>query len=328
MKRIGIFGGTFDPIHLGHAALAQSVFADFRLDELVFMPAKLPPHKVSTSASPENRFQMVQLTASILRGCYTVSDYELSQQGISYTYLTLKHWRDMYPDDALFFICGTDIFYTIEHWQNWRELFNLANFIVVNRDGVTFEQLRKGIPEELLTRIYSSKNYPNSTYGSIILYDMDPVLISSTQIRGKMAEGRCPELLTEEVYEYIIKNNLYTKRTGGAMDSTATAKLIKKLIDDRLGENIVCLDLRSISSVTDYLIIASGKADTHVKAISGYVIDELKKDGVRPYASEGMTVGTWACVDYGDVIVHIMRKQERDTYNLEGIWGGAPRLGD
>ena len=107
------------------------------------------------------------------------------------------------------------------------------------------------------------------------------------------------------------------------MNSTETVKRVKQLIDDKLGEDILCLDLRGISSVTDFMVIATGRADTHVKAVADHMVDELKKEGVRPLASEGLG-SAWACVDYGDAIVHIMRKQERETYNLEGIWGGAP----
>ena len=107
--------------------------------------------------------------------------------------------------------------------------------------------------------------------------------------------------------------------------SLELAHKLKSFIDDKLGENIVCLDLRGISTVTDFLIIATGKADTHVKSIAESMVDEMKKEGMRPLASEGLSSGTWACVDYADVIVHIMRKNERETYNLEAIWGGAAR---
>ncbi|MDR2104753.1 MAG: ribosome silencing factor [Deferribacteraceae bacterium] len=101
--------------------------------------------------------------------------------------------------------------------------------------------------------------------------------------------------------------------------------LLCGLIEDKLGENIVCFDLRGISSITDYLIIATGKADTHVKAISEHIFIEMKKNGFPPLAHEGLTEGIWVCIDFGEIIVHIMREREREYYHLEGIWGGAPR---
>ncbi len=91
------------------------------------------------------------------------------------------------------------------------------------------------------------------------------------------------------------------------MDSLQLAEKIRGIIDDKLGEDIVCLDLRGISSVTDFLMIVTGKADTHVKALSWGLIEEMKKAGIVPLAHEGTNLGTWACIDYGDAIVHIMR---------------------
>ena len=111
------------------------------------------------------------------------------------------------------------------------------------------------------------------------------------------------------------------------MESLEVVKLIKQFIDEKLGEDIICLDLREISSITDFLLIATGKADTHVKAISNFLIDEMKKQyGIRPLAVEGLNAGTWACIDYGDIIVHIMREYERQTYDLQAIWGEASRV--
>lgn len=101
---------------------------------------------------------------------------------------------------------------------------------------------------------------------------------------------------------------------------------IKTLIDDKLGENILCYDLRGVSSVMDYMIIATAKADTHVKAISEHVLEEMKKSGEPAIAEEGVRGGTWACMDFGNTIVHIMRENERKHYNLESIWGAAPKI--
>jgi ribosome-associated protein len=109
-------------------------------------------------------------------------------------------------------------------------------------------------------------------------------------------------------------------------DSLTLAQHIKTYIDDKLGENIVCLDLRNVSSVTDFLIISTGKADTHVKAIAEGMLEDFKKQGIIALATEGVVSGTWACIDYADVIVHIMRKNEREIYNLEAIWGGAAKV--
>ncbi|MDR2884285.1 MAG: ribosome silencing factor [Deferribacteraceae bacterium] len=110
------------------------------------------------------------------------------------------------------------------------------------------------------------------------------------------------------------------------MDSLDLAKRIAQIIDSKLGEDIQCIDLKDRSTLTDYMIIATGKADTHVKAISDALLGELKKEDVSPYAHEGFGSGSWVCIDYGDAIVHIMRPFERSFYNLAAIWGGAEKL--
>jgi ribosome-associated protein len=235
----------------------------------------------------------------------------------------LKEWRRRYPDDAIFFIAGSDIFITVGEWQNCHELFDLANFIVANRE-VSFETVMSSIPRKLTERIVDFNEYNLSKSGRIILYTMDPVKVSSTLVRGAFAKPSAMKLnfveeLSEDVYNYISEKNLYE---GGAM---RVVKQLCGLIDDKRGEDIVSFDLRGVSSVVDYLVIATGKVDTHVKAISEHVMTEMKKNGIQPLAHEGLSDGVWVCIDYGDIMLHIMRGMEREYYNLEGIWGGAPR---
>ena len=119
MKKTGLFGGTFNPIHIGHAVLAERVYSYFKLDELIFIPSKLPPHKDTPGTTAEERYEMVELTANALGKGFSVSDYEIKSDGISYTHRTVCHWRREHPNDALFLITGTDIFITIGKWQEW-----------------------------------------------------------------------------------------------------------------------------------------------------------------------------------------------------------------
>lgn len=109
------------------------------------------------------------------------------------------------------------------------------------------------------------------------------------------------------------------------MKGKELAKRVAELLEDKKGEDIVCFDISNKSTIGDYFIIATGNADTHVRALAENMSVELKKENVMPLAHEGTGLGTWVCVDYGDVIVHVMRKAERNFYNLESIWGGCPR---
>lgn len=109
------------------------------------------------------------------------------------------------------------------------------------------------------------------------------------------------------------------------MKGKELAKKIVELLSDKSGEDIVCFNIGKVSTLADYFIIATGHVDTHVMALAESMSVELKKDNIFPYAHEGAGSGTWVCVDYGDVLVHVMRQKERDFYNLESIWGGCPK---
>lgn len=213
--RLGLFGGTFNPIHLGHVTLAGNVFRDFKLDRLLLIPSSIPPHKQGSGViSPELRYEMVQLVAEKLGKGFEVSGYEVNSAEVSYTYKTLKKFRTDYPEAEIFFIAGTDIFVTIEKWQYWRDLFRLANFIVVNRSSVSFDELMKRIPVSLKEMVVRPDEYNGEKYGRIILYNMPEIDISSTEIRDMLDAEYRKANLPEDVYEFIRTNNLYRRANG------------------------------------------------------------------------------------------------------------------
>jgi len=111
------------------------------------------------------------------------------------------------------------------------------------------------------------------------------------------------------------------------MDSKKLALLCRELADNRKAENIVVLDVRALSSVTDYFVVASGTSEPHLRAITEEITEKLRADhGLRPRAVDGTLQTAWVVLDYFDVIVHVMRADVRDRYNLEGLWGDAPQV--
>ncbi len=104
--------------------------------------------------------------------------------------------------------------------------------------------------------------------------------------------------------------------------------LIKDILEDKKAENIVILDLREISSVTDTMIVASGNSDRHVQAVSEFLLQEMKKHGFYPLGSEGLQAGRWALLDYGEIVVHVFYDEVRLHYDLEGVWRDAPLIFD
>lgn len=111
------------------------------------------------------------------------------------------------------------------------------------------------------------------------------------------------------------------------MDSRKLAQLCRELADNKKAEDIVILDVRKLSSVTDYYVIATGTSDPHLRAVTDEITDRLREDhGLRPRAVDGTLHTAWLVLDYFDVIVHIMRTETRERYDLEGLWGDAPRV--
>jgi ribosome-associated protein len=111
------------------------------------------------------------------------------------------------------------------------------------------------------------------------------------------------------------------------MDSRKLALLCRKLADDKKAEDIVILDVRTLSSVTDYFVIASGTSEPHLRAIESSIVDTLRKDyALKPNNTDGSSKSSWIAADYFDVIVHIMTNEVRGKYDLEGLWADAPRV--
>lgn len=208
--KTGIFGGTFNPIHVGHLALAENVTESMKLDRMFLIPSKIPPHKETGGIiDPEKRLKMVELVAEGLGEKFKVSDYEISAEGVSYTLKTLKHFRETYPDDEIFFACGTDIFATIETWHGYKELFDYANFVVVSRSMVSFGKMLEAVPEWLHDIVIREDQYAGEKAGKVILCEMPHVDISSTEIREVLEASYRKANLPDVVYEYISEKGLY-----------------------------------------------------------------------------------------------------------------------
>lgn len=199
-RRIGIIGGTFDPIHYGHLILAEHVRTNALLEKVIFIPAFVSPHKQGLAiAESIHRFNMVSL-AIASNSEFEASDLEISSGEISYTINTLEKLKDNYNENATFyFITGSDTIFEIEKWHEYQKLLNNAGFIVGNRPG-----FREG-------KLEGHVNYLNNKYGSnIIIVDIPEVDISSTDIKRRIKESQSIKyLVPESVEDYIRKNALY-----------------------------------------------------------------------------------------------------------------------
>jgi len=204
--RIAILGGTFDPIHNGHLAAAQSVAAAFQIDEVHFVPAYSAPHKQSqTSTSPFHRFAMVALATQTFDR-FRPSTIELDAREKRYTVDTLELMRQSHPKAQLVFVLGTDMFQEIESWRNYRRLFDLANLAIVNRPGYPF---RADLAPHRILNESDRVTLSDQSYVYYLPFVRQP--ISSSEIRDDCRKGgEVRQWLPPTVWSYIEKNRLYS----------------------------------------------------------------------------------------------------------------------
>ena len=204
MERIGIYGGTFNPPHLGHIRAAKSAVEALGLTELLVIPDRIAPHKQlpEGSASPEQRMEMVRLMADNLNmpGVVQVSDIELRREGKSYTCDTLVAMKDLYPEAELWLLMGTDMFLSLHNWYQPEKIMELAGICAFGRTEQDGEELFA--PQ----RAFLQEKY-NARLTTITLPGL--VDISSTQLRSVLEIGQGEEYLCQAVYGYILMNGLY-----------------------------------------------------------------------------------------------------------------------
>ncbi len=180
-QRIGIFGGSFDPVHNGHLAAATAVINAVQLDELRLIPAALSPFKDQLHATPVQRLEMLQLAIADMPRV-SIDEIELNRPPPSYTVDTLSTLKQAFPQAVqLFLILGQDAWYGFEKWHHWQHILDLAHLVVVNRPGSP-----KQPPSRFwLDRLHSDGN-PTSNAGKVIQINMPPHTASSTEIRQRI----------------------------------------------------------------------------------------------------------------------------------------------
>jgi nicotinate-nucleotide adenylyltransferase len=213
-RRIGLFGGTFNPIHLGHLRGAEEIWQVFQLDEVIFIPSSIPPHKATEKVTEaKHRLEMVKL-ATLSNPHFSTSDLELSRPGRSFSIDTIRFFRER-QEDAFFFILGGDAFVEIETWKDFRSLFSLCHFIVMVRPGSQKNISSSPFPETLgpdfrfdpEARVWVHLAGHRVYFKEILFLD-----ISSTKVRELIEKGETVRyLVPAEVEAYIQEYELYRK---------------------------------------------------------------------------------------------------------------------
>lgn len=210
--RIAVFGGTFNPVHYGHLRLAEEARETCGLDQVVFMPTYVTPHKLTESLTPARvRFELVRRAIEDNPG-FSVSDIEIRREGRSFTVDTV---RELLQDNAssVSLILGSDSFNDIASWHEYEDLMGMASFIVAPRPNHPPKALDKVLPVELAAKFWYDSGvnaFVNSGGNSITYLETTPIDISSSDIRERVGKGRTVRyLLPDSAIEFIKKEGLY-----------------------------------------------------------------------------------------------------------------------
>jgi len=224
--RIGIMGGTFDPIHLGHLRAAEEIYWAFGLDRIIFVPAARPPHKEEVvAASAMHRYEMVSL-ATVFTPYFTVSPIELQREGKSYSVETVREFQRLSgPDTNLYFVVGVDAFLEMSEWREAKELLTLARVIVTARPGWRLDEVEHLLaPEQRrllghptfrylkVSEVDPERVEEAPALRQVLLVEVVSLDIASREIRQLVEEGRSiRHLVPDTVAAYMAKNRLYQR---------------------------------------------------------------------------------------------------------------------
>lgn len=217
MEITGLFGGTFNPIHNGHLALAQSVLETLHCRQIRFIPAAIPPHKAIPAVTAQHRAAMVQLAIAD-HAAFVLDTCELDRQGPSYTIETLHLLHRRLPDQSLCLIMGQDSYQKLPTWHRWQELLDYCHLLVVHRaEAAHTLQLHAEHENKAVDIAHAPQRFAEQAHGLISYLPLTPPDISSTRIRETLSNGEDTSLdgllevdgIPEKVMHYILENHLY-----------------------------------------------------------------------------------------------------------------------
>jgi len=220
IKKIGLFGGTFNPIHNGHLKVAEEVSRFFQLDKILFIPSYLPPHKSSRDiASATDRLKMVELALQPFSQ-FEASSLEVERPETSYSIITLEEVKKIYSGAQIFFIVGIDAFLEIKTWREYEKILSSCSFIVVSRPGYKLEQAKEVLAPDWKEKMviigpdFKLKEEMGKE-PKIYLFPMNSLDISASYIRRRRQRGESISgLVPEAVEKYILERNLYSYGEG------------------------------------------------------------------------------------------------------------------
>lgn len=208
-KKIGIFGGSFDPVHLGHITTLSKIKKLHNFDEIIFIPTFIVNSRKKTVATPEQRIRMLEI--SLNKHNFKIDLREIKRKGTSYTIDTLRSLQQGSPNVNLVLIIGSDAFCTLPEWKEYEEILNLCNIIILKRDGESCDDLLKKSPKFLSDKITKDVTvFDSKRYGNILYEDSIEIRISSSMVRERLRNNELIDgLVDKDLQEWLYRNKIY-----------------------------------------------------------------------------------------------------------------------
>lgn len=330
--KIGIFGGSFNPPHMGHINAIQTVAKKAGLDKVHVIPASQNPLKTPVEGpTPEQRLELTRLAFSQYGEIYFVDDQEIKRGGSSYTIDTILSLRKNYEASELYLIVGADKFEELAQWKDYQKILAETNIIITTRPGYDVPESLEDMPAYLKPFVaeFDFNFIELNTGRSIEFITLRDIEVSSSEVRKWLRMGKPVEqYLPLAVESYIKEHRLYRNLGDRIGDFKKFTEFCADVLFAKKGINVRGFDLTSMSAPSEFTLVASGTSTRHAAAMAENVVMAVKEEyNVLPQSVEGIDEGRWVLVDYGSLIVHVFYDFVRQEYSLENLWRQGKDLG-
>lgn len=329
--KIGVFGGSFNPVHVGHLNSLRSVAKREKLKKIFVIPNSQNPLKTTENVvDGKHRLAMLELALKD-DPQFVVDDQELKRGGKSYTNETLRYYISKYSSENVYLILGADSFEHFDKWKNYEEILQEVNIIVTSRPKAALPYDKEDFPKGVQTHIkdIDFKGVVKLKGGRTIRFiQLDDLDVSSTQIRKNLKLKRnVDQFLTYEVEKYIKENDVFPPLEVKIPDFKEFVHFCAQNLSDKKALGIKAFDLTQIVAPSEYAVVASGTSTKQAQSFAEQLARKIKEEyGVDPLTFEGLEEGRWVVIDYGSLIVHIFYDFVRNEYRIEELWKAGKEL--
>lgn len=321
--KLGIFGGSFNPIHNGHLNGLNCLQEKIQFERLFVIPTSQNPlrHPIEGPSS-EQRLEMLRIALKSLP--FDLDPSEIEKGGVNFTIDTLQGYHEKYKGWEISLIIGLDQLSYFHKWKGYQKILSENHLVVMSRPGDEFPKNISDLQPEIqsLVKDYGNNEIRLKTGRTIIFHQLDDKEISSTEIRKNLRSGvSVEEMLPPGVLEYINSYHLYEGLTNRVRDFRDLTEVAARILLDKRGIRVKAYDVSHLEQPTEFNLIASGTSTRHTLALSEYVVNGIKERfDIYPQGVEGQTEGCWVVLDYGSLMVHLFYDFIRWKYNLEDLW--------